>query len=167
MPIAKSLGKIQKAKGSNKLHPKGRKIKQLTRAQLRQDKLQANKSLRSEAQNQKLLRLHFFKTFTEKVNQESYTIPELHQMIVAYIERDNDELETLKSQRRPGRPSSSRQDTLQMQLEYDNREYNDGFMLPDLRNPETVKALAAWQGSVGGTNTLTSIRLARDGTEPC
>ncbi|PRT54224.1 Translation machinery-associated protein 16 [Wickerhamiella sorbophila] len=167
MPIAKSLGKVQKQKGGTKLHPKGRKIKQLTRAQLRQDKLQTNKSMRSDAQSQKLLRLHFFKSFIEKIEQESYTIPEIHDMIVAYIERNSDELDQLKSQRRPGRPSSSRQDSLQMQLEYDDREYNDGFTLPDLRDPQVVKALKAWKGSVGGTNTLVSIRIARDASEPC
>lgn len=140
---------------------------QLTRAQLRQDKLQTNKSMRSDAQSQKLLRLHFFKSFIEKIEQESYTIPEIHDMIVAYIERNSDELDQLKSQRRPGRPSSSRQDSLQMQLEYDDREYNDGFTLPDLRDPQVVKALKAWKGSVGGTNTLVSIRIARDASGPC
>lgn len=167
MPIAKSLGKVEKQKGGNKLHPKGRKIKQLTRAQIRQDRLQVQKSKRSDAQSQKLLRLHFFKSFIEKIEQESYTISEIHDMVVAYIERNNDELDQLKAQRRPGRPSSSRQDSLQMQLEYDNREYNDGFTLPDLRNPQIVKALQAWQGSQGGTNTLEFIRLARDASEPC
>lgn len=55
MPLAKNLNKIQKKviSGTGAVHPKGRKYKQLTRAELRVHKLAADKTKRNHAKEDK------------------------------------------------------------------------------------------------------------------
>jgi translation machinery-associated protein 16 len=55
MPLAKNLNKVRKkvSSGTGAVHPKGRKYKQLTRAELRTQKLATDKSKRHQAKEDK------------------------------------------------------------------------------------------------------------------
>jgi translation machinery-associated protein 16 len=68
-----------------------------------------------------------------------------------YIARDDEELATLKAQRRPGRASTNPED-----------QFQSGFWMPDLRDSEGVAKLRAWKQDWSSLNTL---KFARIGSE--
>lgn len=47
----------------------------------------------------------------------------------SFLRRDEEELETLKAERRPGRPASSRQDALALRATTEAKEYDTGFCM--------------------------------------
>lgn len=110
-----------------------------------------------------LLRIIFLAEFPKKEKHASSISPTHNDTnFTSYISRNDDELEELKASRRPGRPTSSRQDTLQRILEHETQEFNAGFNIPDLSNSLTVKNLRNWSEDSGGLNTLTIIRISKD-----
>ena len=85
-------------------------------------------------------------------------------MTISYLNRHNEELAELKSQRRPGRPSSTREDLLQQFMTTEDREYNAGFWIPDMQDEENLRKLSEWNEEWTAMNTLRFVRLSRDGT---
>jgi translation machinery-associated protein 16 len=110
-----------------------------------------------------VLRVKFFKDAVLLDDEKTtYNMEEMKQMITAFIARDEDELNKIKSERRPGRPASSRQDMLQLKLDHDLQEYKAGYNVPNLLDGETVAHLREWNGSQGGLNSIKFIRVAKD-----
>ena len=81
-----------------------------------------------------------------------------------YLSRHDEELAELKSQRRPGRPSSTREDLLKQSMAAEEREYDSGFWIPDMQDEDNLAILQAWNGEWTALNTFKYIRLSRDGT---
>jgi len=92
------------------------------------------------------------------------TTTTIQEAITQYINRNSDELTRLKSERRPGRPPSTREDLLNNMLKQEEDEYKSGFEIPDLQDEKNVEALQEWTGE---WNTMMSrikfVRVARDG----
>ena len=84
-------------------------------------------------------------------------------MINSYLNRHNEELAELKSTRRPGRPSSTREDLLQQFMTTEDREYNGGFWIPDMQDEGSLKILREWNGEWTALNTFKYVRLSREG----
>lgn len=163
MPIARSLAKVQKRKADSNLHPNGRKIKQLTRATLREQRVERHRQTRQPAQQRRIIRLQFIKRFVEQLNGENIDLNVIHTLIQAYVDRLNQEIEELERQRRPGRPRPAKLDSLLHQREKDEQEYKDGFEIPNLLSPATVRAVLSWEGSLGGLSSIKDwIRVAKD-----
>ena len=93
----------------------------------------------------------------------------------------------MKSQRRAGRPASTREDVLRIKIARDEKEWENGFCqfaskptlnhdfevvtnmrcvadLPDLTLPENVVYLDRWDGSWAYLPTLKWVIIAKDGT---
>lgn len=85
------------------------------------------------------------------------------QQQIRYIQRDGEELGRLESERRPGRPSSTREDLLKRRVDTENREYEAGFWIPDMEDADNVAQLERWTGEWTSLNTLKYIRFTRDG----
>lgn len=167
MPIARSLAKVHKRKADSNLHPRGRKIKQLTRATLREQRVEKHRQTRQPAQQRRINRLQFIKTFVEKLNGRDIDLEVMHAVIQAYVDRLDQDIEELERQRRPGRPKPSKLDSLLNQKEIDGHEYEVGFELPNLLSPETLRAVLSWQGSLGGLSGIKEwVRLARNSQDP-
>lgn len=81
----------------------------------------------------------------------------------SYLGRQNEELAELKSQRRPGRPSSTREDLLQQSITTEDREYNVGFWIPDMQDEGNLRILREWNGEWTALNNLMFLRLSREG----
>ncbi|KAK4697111.1 translation machinery-associated protein 16, partial [Lecanoromycetidae sp. Uapishka_2] len=81
-----------------------------------------------------------------------------------YLSRHDEELAELKSQRRPGRPSSTREDLLKQHTQTEDREYTGGFWMPDLTDGGNLKTLRGWNGEWTALNTLKYVRVSRGGT---
>lgn len=69
----------------------------------------------------------------------------------------------LKAQRRPGRPSSTREDILAHYRDLEEKELGSGFWMPDLRNTETLTMLLDWRGEWSSLGPLQFCRLLRSG----
>lgn len=80
-----------------------------------------------------------------------------------YLSRNDNELADIKSQRRPGRPSSTREDLLKLQIEAEDREYDNGFWTPEMQDESNLEMLRRWDGSWGSLNTIKYVRLSRSG----
>ena len=82
----------------------------------------------------------------------------------SYIGRHDQELGELKNQRRPGRPSSAREDKILQLITTEDREYNGGFWIPDLQDQANLRTLCEWNGEWTAMNLFKYVRLSRDGT---
>ncbi len=84
-------------------------------------------------------------------------------MTSRYLSRHDEEIAELKSQRRLGRPSSTREDLLQQFMTTEDREYGGGFWIPNMQNEGNLRMLCGWNGEWTALNTLKYVRLSRDG----
>lgn len=82
---------------------------------------------------------------------------------ISYLSRHDEELAVLKSQRRPGRPSSSREDLLKQFMTTEDREYIGGFWIPNMQDEGNLRILREWNGEWTALNTFTFVRLSRNG----
>jgi translation machinery-associated protein 16 len=82
----------------------------------------------------------------------------------SYIKRDQDEIDQLQAERRPGRPASSRQDLLTQAQQTEQKEYESGFWVPDVQDELNLNVLREWSGNWGAMNQLKYSRVAKDGT---
>ena len=164
MPIAHSLKKVAKnvSKHSGQMHIKGRKFKQLNRATLRDQKLTERKRNSQEHKMKELESLRFFQAAIQNRGNSSFLMEEIKIFIESYLSRFDEELSTLRLDRRPGRPPTTRQQKLEQQLETDKQLYQTGFRVPDIRDKKTVENLRNWNGSPGGTTILKLIRVTKD-----
>lgn len=167
--MAKSLLKVQQKiqKKKSPLHPKGRKAQLLARASLRDDRVNKKKlihSMKKSEDNQIHDFLQEYINSEDQVAKESFELEEIKSLIQQFIDRDNDELEKLKSQRRIGRPASKKQDLLEFRIKQENHYFQTGWKVPDLRDAINVKKFRAWNGGHGGLTSIDFCIIKRDGT---
>jgi len=84
--------------------------------------------------------------------------------LCSYLNQHAAELAELKKQRRPGRPSSTREDLLGRSMVTAEKEYDSGFWLPDMQDEGNLELLRNWNGQWTSLSTLKYIRLSRDGS---
>ena len=108
-------------------------------------------------------RVAFLQTATS-ISTSPLTIPEIKNLIEIYISRFDSDIDDLKAERRPGRPASTRESDLNLQKDHDVKEYASGFWIPDLEDAKVLETLKEWGGSWVALNTMTFVRIAKDGT---
>ncbi|KAK9453942.1 hypothetical protein V1511DRAFT_518314 [Dipodascopsis uninucleata] len=167
MPIAKSLKKVEKkTKNSSAVHPRARKFKQLNKATLREKKLMKQKNDRDNAREAKLFRLKTFRNIIDRLEhkrKQVFTEMEMKGFIEEFIARDDQELDKLKSERRPGRPTSTRQDYLQARRDLEAEEYATGFYSPNLLEQGNVDLFRRWNMEYSGIGLLKYVRISKEG----
>ncbi|KAH0538519.1 hypothetical protein FGG08_004906 [Glutinoglossum americanum] len=134
----KAQKKIRQKRGSNanSLHENSRDAQMLRRASAREDKL-----AQITARRAKLNRPH-----SAKEAKEPFTIDSIRSLIQMYLHRDDKELSKLRGERRPGRPSSTKEDMLKQRIETEKKEFETGFNIPDMEDAKNVEALLGWTG---------------------
>ncbi|KAF1811316.1 hypothetical protein P152DRAFT_399783 [Eremomyces bilateralis CBS 781.70] len=165
----KSLNKVQKQiakkKGaSTALHEKSRDYRRLQRASAREEKVHKLVASRDKQNDSFLSRVAFFHGEAKLANRPQ-SISEMQDMIARYIERSANELASVKSERRPGRPPSIREHQLRMRIDQEQREYRSGFWMPDLEDPKNLEALLEWHGEWAGLAPMNFVRIYHDGTK--
>ncbi|KAI9723691.1 MAG: hypothetical protein M1812_000991 [Candelaria pacifica] len=162
--LAKVQKKISKKKGStNSLHENSRDSQRLRRAGARDDKLARVAAARAKTNQPHLQRVSFFQQVAQQATGPM-ALDTIQGLIQRYLQRSDEELATLKQERRPGRPSSTREDLLKQRIVMEGREYDTGFWIPDLEDEENLKQLEKWNGEWSSLNTLKYIRQARSGS---
>ncbi|KAH3678434.1 hypothetical protein WICMUC_001451 [Wickerhamomyces mucosus] len=168
MPIQHSLAKvtksIQKSKGT--VHPKGRKIKQINRATLREQKINNKKAAHLERKEHELQRTLFMQeAILHREDQISFTLEEIKSLIESFLSRDDEELDKLKAERRKGRPPTNRQSILENKKKHEFAEYESGYLVPNLNDEKTVENLRAWNRTTGGLNVVKFIHISKFSNE--
>jgi translation machinery-associated protein 16 len=90
------------------------------------------------------------------------TLAEVQGLIEDYLGRDDEELAKLKSERRAGRPPSTRETLLKQNQEQEQKEYVSGFWVPDLEDMENLNKLKDWKGQWSGLNVIKFVRITKD-----
>ena len=85
--------------------------------------------------------------------------------LFSYLNRDNEELLQLRAERRPGRPSSVKEDLLRQRVEMEEREYSAGYWIPKMDSEENLASLRAWSGEWENLNILKFIRVTKGGNK--
>ncbi|KAL8841340.1 MAG: hypothetical protein Q9170_000971 [Blastenia crenularia] len=182
--LAKVQKKISKKKGSKaSIHENSRDAKRLRRAGARSDKLERLATARGKASQpmrtqrydpwtfQFMLeltdhlavqRIAFFRTAAESMTQP-FTVSSTQSLIETYLSRSSSELSTLQSARRPGRPTSTREDMLRQRTETEAKEYVSGYWIPDMEDLDTLEKLRAWNEEWTSLNTLKFVRITQQG----
>ncbi|SCU82576.1 LADA_0C06436g1_1 [Lachancea dasiensis] len=168
MPLTKSLSKIQKnQKGKTvALHPKGRKFQKLATATMREEKIAAKKKAHNERKSHELARVKFIQDVINSDSFKDQTTFSLEETMIfarEYICRDDAELDELKQKRRSNRPPSNRQIILQQKRDFEMKELESGFLVPDLCDAKNVEFLRKWNQSFGSMSTMKQIRVNIDG----
>ena len=84
-------------------------------------------------------------------------------ILASYIQRNDDELAKFKSERRPGRPRSNREDRLKQLISTEEREFEGGFWIPDMTDARNIELLQNWNGEWTSLNLLKYVRLSKSG----
>jgi translation machinery-associated protein 16 len=111
-----------------------------------------------------VLRVKSFQDYTME-HTSPLTVAEIQAMIEDYLGRDDEELTTLHSERRAGRPPSTRETLLKQNQQVEQGEYASGFWVPDLEDLENLEILKTWTGRWAGLATLKFCRIAKDGNK--
>ncbi|MCJ1429195.1 hypothetical protein MMC29_007108 [Sticta canariensis] len=167
--MAKSLAKVQKKiskkkRKINSLHENSRDSQKLRRAGARAEKLERMSAARAKANQPHLHRVAFFQG-AAKVATGPMEVENIQILIQRYLGRHDEEIEQIKSERRPGRPSSNREDLLRQQLAIEDREYSAGFWLPDMEDGQNLELVRNWNGEWTSLSNLKYVRLTRAGTK--
>ena len=143
--LAKVQKHVAKKKGSkiNSLHENSRDAKRLRRAGARDDRVARLSAIQKQTNKPWLDRIAYI-----------LHIGEVQALIGDYLNRNDEEVDLLKAERRPGRPASTRQTLLEDQKKTEQREYDSGFWLPNLQDEETLVKLDKWQGDWIGLGVM-------------
>ena len=167
--MARSLNKVQKKiskkKGGklNSLHENSRDAQRLRSAGAREDKVIRIMEAANRSNKVYVDRVNFFRTAIEG-SSGILSEAELQALTENYIGRQDEELETEKANRRPGRPISKVEERINERKDAENREWKAGFWIPDLRQEEVRQKLERWSGDWAGLNNLKFIRLTKEGS---
>ena len=164
-----SLSKVQKhvtkKKGPIKLkslNENSRDAQRIRRAGARDDRVQRQQKWKKNANRAWLERVAFFQDNLPET-LHPFELPQLQSLIVEYISRHNEEMETCKAERRQGRPASTRQKALEQFIETERQEYESGFWMPDLQDEVSLVKLDKWGGDWISLGNLRWVRVDRSG----
>ena len=163
--LAKVQKRVSKKKGGTKigqLHENSRDARRLRRAGARDDRVARMSAVRQKANRQWLERVAFFADSLPET-LHPLEVESIQILIEEYLGRNDEEIEQLKAERRPGRPPSTRSTLLEEQRRMEGKEYEAGFWLPNLQDEETLVKLEAWNGEWVALGPLRFIRVAKDG----
>ncbi|TFK51777.1 hypothetical protein OE88DRAFT_1467516 [Heliocybe sulcata] len=142
-------------------HPQSRKAGQITRTQLRKNKL-------SEASNKKSRKSHAETDFygfwyhAMPPEGETLTLPVIHALLKdVWLTRHDTELASERAARRKGRPKSTREQHLEDIKLRESEEYRTGLEIPDLTHLANMELFRRWdQKELAFVQLLRYIRVS-------
>ena len=92
------------------------------------------------------------------------TDDDMHILVKQYLARNDDDLVSVKRERRAGRPPAAKEVALERKREVERGEYKTGFWMPDVRDEEERQKLCDWDGDWVSLSVISFIRLSEDGS---
>lgn len=162
--FAKVQKHVKKKKGAKikSLHENSRDAQRLRRATTRDDRVARLTAVREQVNKQWINRVAFFQQRLPET-LHPWEIGRIQSLIQEYVERSDEDLDQLRSERRAGRPPSTRQTLLEQQRRADEKEYESGFWLPNLQDEETLVKLDGWRGDWVGLSIMRFARVDKEG----
>ncbi|KAH8668904.1 translation machinery-associated protein 16 [Xylariales sp. PMI_506] len=162
--LEKTRKAIAKKKGPiDAIHQFSRDSKRLHRAQARDEKLEKIASARRKVDKPLIERASYFQEAAKQNGGKALEASVIQELINAFVHQYDEELNDLKKNRRPGRPATTREDLLKVKIASLEKEYENGFFLPDLSIDENAAHFTRWDGAWSFLTTLKWVRLSRDG----
>jgi translation machinery-associated protein 16 len=164
--LAKVQKHVAKKKGdkAKSLHEHSRDAQRLRRAGAKDDKVARMTAVREKSNKIWLDRVKFIREALPDTLHPLQT-EEILALIAQYLKRHDEELAQLRSERRPGRPPSTRQVLLEQQIEMDGKEADSGYWLPNLKDEQTLVKLDTWSGDWAALGTMRFMRIDGKGNE--
>ncbi|RMZ85450.1 hypothetical protein DV737_g838, partial [Chaetothyriales sp. CBS 132003] len=159
--VTKTISKKRGGK-TNTLHQNSRDAQRLRRAGAREDKLSRLLDAATRANQVYVDRVAWFKAAIEG-SSGPLSDDEMRLLTEGFIAREDDELAEIQREKRPGRPPSKAEERILDKKDAETREYKGGFWVPDLRDEEGRGSLERWAGEWSGLNSLTFVRIVKDG----
>ncbi|GAA5966099.1 hypothetical protein JCM8115_004932 [Rhodotorula mucilaginosa] len=134
---------------TGQVHPNSRRAKQLQRVVLRATKLEHEAKVRRSNEVDRVDR-HLFFVHALPAEATSLSLPELHQLLESYLDRNQPELVDLQHEResrgswRKSEGKGKREVEIEKTREQEVQEYKAGFVLPDLTVAENVTICRQW-----------------------
>ncbi|KAG0245134.1 hypothetical protein B0O80DRAFT_465971 [Mortierella sp. GBAus27b] len=147
-------------KNKDKMHPSSRRAQQVMRVVLRKDRLEHRQRIRTQNSFGQIDRILWFRHAVPE-DVLSLTREQHHKLIQEYLDRHNDEYQSLIALHRPGkaRPKAAREDLLTAIMAKERQEYASGFELPDFTSPKNVLILREWDGDHNSVGRIKMLRL--------
>ncbi|KAI4788642.1 hypothetical protein E4T44_13430, partial [Aureobasidium sp. EXF-8845] len=153
----------KKKGGALALHENSRDALRLRAAVARDDRVARLGAVREKLNDQYLNRILFLQDEIPDPLRP-LTDAEVHEAIAKYLGREDDSLAAFKAERRPGRPKSTRHTILEQQQDLEQKEYESGFWIPDMRDEATLIKLRNWKGEWIALSPLGYIRVEKSGS---
>ncbi|KAJ3278217.1 hypothetical protein HK104_002552 [Borealophlyctis nickersoniae] len=150
---------VSDIKDLDKAHPYSRKATQARRALNRQATIGKKAAERNTERSRLVDRTVWFKyALAEDIT--CATMAQVHDIILSYISRNDDEIEKLKSNLRKGRPRPARLELLETLRGKDLQEYaTGGIELPDLTDAKNLSLFRAWEGDYNALDKIKFVRV--------
>ncbi|KAG9247465.1 translation machinery-associated protein 16 [Calycina marina] len=163
--VAKTRKKISKKKGNNitALHENSRDVQRLKRAEMRDHKLVRVASARRKHDQPLVVRAAYFQEAVRANDQKPLELSAIQNLIHDFVHQHDEDYSMMKKERRAGRPASTREDMLKMKIAADEKEYENGFYMPDLADTDNVIYLDRWEGTYTYLSSLKWVLVSRSG----
>lgn len=144
------LSKIQKLvtkkKGANSkaLHENSRDALRIRKASMRDDRVNRKHKVQKGANEQWLNRIAWFKDHLPDT-LHPFTKEEFQATVEEYLTHMDEEINQLQSERRSGRPATTRQQLLELAKDGEKKEYHSGLWVPNLQDEQTLLKLDTWE----------------------
>ena len=162
------LNKIQKLvtkkKGNNSraLHENSRDALRLKKASTRDDRVNRKNKVQKGITEQWLNRISWFKEHLPDT-LHPFDLPEFKAIVEEYLTHMDEEINQLQSERRAGRPATTRQQVLELAKDAEKKEYASGLWMPNLQDEQTLIKLDAWQYDWISLSNMGFIRIDSEG----
>jgi translation machinery-associated protein 16 len=160
--VRKHVSKKKGAAGITSLHENSRDALRLRKASARDARVLKTVSTKSKQNQPWLERVAFFQTALPET-LHPLPLEEIQSLIETWLSRHDEEIASLKAERRAGRPASTRQVLLEQAVKTERAEWESGFWFPDLRDEEALQRLDEWRGDWLSLANLRFARVQRDG----
>ncbi|EFX04423.1 hypothetical protein CMQ_1351 [Grosmannia clavigera kw1407] len=163
--LEKTRKKIMKKRGAlGALHEGSRDSRRLHKALVRDERLEKLAMLRRKHEQPLVERAGHFQQIVLERDNKVLAGDEIDAGIKSFLRRHDEEIEAAKQARRPGRPQTKREDVLKVKIASLEKEFQNGFLIPDLTDEDNVAMLSRWEGSWSQLNCLKWVRITSDGT---
>ncbi|PTB61987.1 hypothetical protein BBK36DRAFT_1173049 [Trichoderma citrinoviride] len=147
----------------NALHEKSRDTLRLHKAGVRDQRLEKLAAARSKREQPIVERVTFFQQKVREQGSEPLEVPAIQALIHEYVHQYDEEYDAVKKTRRAGRPPSTKEDLLKIKIAALEKEYEAGFLIPDITTAQSVKLLDAWEGAWAYLATLPWVKVTAAG----
>ncbi|TLS24082.1 hypothetical protein PpBr36_08301 [Pyricularia pennisetigena] len=148
----------------NNLHENSRNARRLHTAQVRDERLEKLAQAKKKNDRPLIDRVAFFRDVVkESSHPRPLSLDIVHEMVKSFVHQYDEEYAEAKSARRPGRPASTKEDTLKAKVVKLEKEYQAGLYMPDLTKVENLDALERWEGSWSFLTSLAWVKFLPSG----